>query len=118
MYDYTNVKIDELKQLKTLYSANMGDIYRLQQTNKYLKRNILDVMHSTLRMPFVFSDKVFRKEQSNDKDSYNIILELLQEHVSKDIKRSIQQRQLCLKPRSMPANSTRSMDSYRCPMNS
>lgn len=87
MYDYTNVKIDELKQLKTLYSSNLGDIYRLQQTNKYLKRNILDVMHSTLRMPFLFSDKVFRKAQNNDKDSYNIILDLLQEYVSKDIEK-------------------------------
>lgn len=63
MYDYSNVQIDELKQLKTLYSSNLGDIYRLQQTNEYLKRNILDVMHSTLRMPFVFSDNVFRKAQ-------------------------------------------------------
>lgn len=85
MYDYSSVKIDELKQLKGLYDANVNDIYRLQQTNKYLKRNILDVMHSTLRMPFVFSDKVFRKAQSNDKDSYNIILDLLQEYISKDI---------------------------------
>lgn len=85
MYDYSSVKIDELKQLKGLYDANVNDIYRLQQTNKYLKRNILDVMHSTLRTPFLFSDKVFRKAQNNDKDNYNIILDLLQEYISKDI---------------------------------
>lgn len=85
MYDYSNIKIDELKQLKDLYSSNLGEIYRLQQTNKYLKRNILDVMHSTLRMPFVFSDNVFRKAQKNEKQYYDIILDLLQEYISKDI---------------------------------
>ena len=85
MYDYSNIKIDELKQLKTLYSSNLGDIYRLQQTNKYLKRNILDVMHSTRRMPFAFSDNVFRKAQKNEKQYYDVILDLLQEYISKDI---------------------------------
>lgn len=87
MYDYSSVKIDELKQLKGLYTANVSDIYRLQQTNKYLKRNIMDVMRATIRPPFLFSDKVFTKAQNNDKDSYDTILYLLQEHVSKDIKK-------------------------------
>ena len=85
MYDYSGIKIDELKQLKGLYDANVNNIYRLQQTNKYLKRNILDVMHSTLRIPFVFSDNVFRKAQKNDKKYYDVILDLLQEYISKDI---------------------------------
>jgi hypothetical protein len=85
MYDYSNIEIDELKQLKDLYTANVNEIYRLQQTNKYLKRNILDVMHTKLRMPFVFSDNVFRKAQKNDKKYYDVILDLLQEYISKDI---------------------------------
>ena len=87
MYDYNSVKINELKQLKDLYTANVNDIYRLQQTNKYLKRHILDTMRTTIRVPFLFSDNVFRKAQNNDKDSYDTILYLLQEHVSKDIKK-------------------------------
>lgn len=87
MYDYSSVKIDELKQLKGLYDANINDIYRLQQTNKYLKRNIISAMRTTIRLPFLFSDKVFTKAQNNDKDSYNIILDLLQEYISKDIKK-------------------------------
>lgn len=85
MYDYSNIEIDELKQLKDLYTANVNEIYRLQQTNKYLKRNILDVMHTKYRIPFVFSDNVFRKAQKNDKKYYDVILDLLQEYVSKDI---------------------------------
>lgn len=91
MYDYNSVKIDELKQLKDLYIANVGDIYRLQQTNKYLKRNIIDVMRTTLRPPFLFSDNVFVKAQKNDNDDnkkyYDCILDLLQEYISKDIKK-------------------------------
>lgn len=87
MYDYTNVKIDELKQLKDLCTANINDIYRLQQTNKYLKRNIISIMRATIRPPFLFSDKVFTKAQNNDKDSYDVILDLLQEYISKDIEK-------------------------------
>lgn len=77
---------DELAELKELYTANTAEIKKLQNTNKYLKRNILVAMRGIFAPPFIFGSKTYDNAQKGEKKDYEFILELLQRYLTKDIK--------------------------------